>query len=150
MKKSIFNSTDNHEIISRIRHLSPDTKAKWGKMNPAQMLAHLQAPIHVAFGDIKLKRGLLGVMFGGMAKRKMTGSEPFKKSLPTDKQFIVKDKRDFEEEKKKLTTMLHKLADERAYSITKEPHPFFGRLTTEEWDILIWKHLDHHLKQFGV
>ena len=103
MKKSIFNSTDNHEIIHRIKKLTSDSKAEWGKMNAAQMLAHCQVPIHVALGDVKLKRGLIGVLFGKLAKKKLVGDEPFKKGLPTDKKFIVKDKRDFEDEKKELT-----------------------------------------------
>lgn len=30
------------------------------------------------------------------------------------------------------------------------PHPFFGKLTSEQWGKGIYKHLDHHLKQFGV
>ncbi|MFD1127776.1 DUF1569 domain-containing protein [Paenibacillus provencensis] len=29
------------------------------------------------------------------------------------------------------------------------PHPFFGKLTSEEWSIGLYKHLDHHLKEFG-
>ncbi len=34
--------------------------------------------------------------------------------------------------------------------LSKDPHPFFGNLNSEEWDTLNWKHLDHHLRQFGV
>jgi hypothetical protein len=26
----------------------------------------------------------------------------------------------------------------------------FGKLTASEWNIMMYKHLDHHLTQFGV
>ena len=33
---------------------------------------------------------------------------------------------------------------------TTYPHPFFGKVTPREWSIGMYKHLDHHLRQFGV
>ncbi len=57
----------------------------WGKMNIEQMLAHSQKPLSVASGNLKLKKGLIGILFGGIAKKKMEGEESFKKNLSTDK-----------------------------------------------------------------
>ena len=34
--------------------------------------------------------------------------------------------------------------------IANHKHPFFGEMTNEEWDLLQWKHLNHHLNQFSV
>ncbi len=147
--KSLFNPNDNNEIIERINNLKPDSKSEWGKMNVSQVLAHSQAPLRVAFGEVKLKRGLLGILFGKMAKKKLL-AETFKKNMPTDKAFIVVDDRNFEEEKNKLIKLVRRFAEDGPGGITKETHPFFGELTSEEWDALQWKHLDHHLRQFGV
>ncbi len=68
--KSLFNPKDNKEYIDRINNLNPQSKAQWDKMNAAQMLAHTQVPFNVATGEARLKRGLLGILFGKMAKKK--------------------------------------------------------------------------------
>jgi Protein of unknown function (DUF1569) len=148
--KSLLNQIDNKEIVSRINKLTANTKRLWGKMTVAQMLAHAQNPLCVAFGEKKLKRGFLGILFGKMAKKRMTGDAPFKKNMPTDKSFLVKEEKKFDEEKNKLIRLVLRFVTEGEAGISENPHPFFGKLTTNEWDILQWKHLDHHLRQFGV
>jgi hypothetical protein len=85
-----------------------------------------------------------------MAKKKLMADAPFKKNLPTAKSFLVKDERNFQAEKNKLLQLVDRFITQGESALTKEPHPFFGKLTTNEWDILQWKHLDHHLRQFGV
>jgi hypothetical protein len=148
--KSLFNTSDNNETIARINRLTASAKAEWGKMSVDQMLVHAQRPLQVAFGELKLKRTLIGFLFGGMAKKKLTSDEPWKKNLPTDKHFIVTDHRNFDEEKKSLIALIQRFGQAGPNEISKEPHPFFGQLTSQEWDTLTWKHLDHHLKQFGA
>jgi hypothetical protein len=149
--KSLFDPVHNQEIIDRIHTLTPASQALWGKMNVSQMLAHSQQPLRVAYGELQLKRSLLGVIFGGMVKRMMVNDEkPFKPNSPTDKTFIISDNRDFEQEKKKLIELIQRFSKEGPAGIRKDPHPFFGKLTNEEWDILQWKHLDHHLRQFAA
>ena len=146
----LFDKARSAEIISRINHLSPESKALWGKMNAAQMLAHCQAPLQVALGEHHLKRSLMGVLFGRLAKKKLVGDKPYSKSLPTAPSFVVKDDRNFYEEKSKLVSVIERFTAGGAEALIKTPHPFFGPLTVEEWDKCQWKHLDHHLKQFGV
>jgi hypothetical protein len=148
--KSLFDSTDNNAIINRINQLTMSNAAVWGKMTAAQMLAHVSVPMQVGFGEVKLKRGLMGILFGSMAKKQMVNERPFKQGLPTDKNFIIKDLVNFEEEKNKAMSLVKRFAEKGPSAITGEPHPFFGKLTTREWDMLTWKHLDHHLRQFGV
>lgn len=148
--KSLYSAAGNQEMIGRINLLSANAKAEWGKMSVDQMIVHTQRPLQVAFGDLKLKRTLVGILFGGMAKKKLTSDEPWKKNLPTDKNFIVTDHRNFEEERKKLIALVQRFGQAGPSGISKEPHPFFGQLTPQEWDRLTWKHLDHHLTQFGA
>jgi Leu/Phe-tRNA-protein transferase len=150
MNKSIFNSTDNSEIIRRINQLTPETQAQWGKMNVSQMLYHCTRPLQAATGELKVKRGLVSFLFGKMAKKKFTGEAMFSKSLPTDKRFIAGDTPHFEEEKQRLIAILTRFLQTGKTIISDEPHPFFGKLTADEWDIIQTKHLDHHLNQFGV
>jgi hypothetical protein len=148
--KSYFNVSDNNELIDRINKLRKETKGEWGKITVSQMLAHCQVPLSVAIGETKLKRGLFGILFGKIAKKQLVKQEDFKKKLPTAPSFVIKDERIFEEEKDKLINLVKKVKDKGASALTVNPHPFFGKLTEIEWYILQWKHLDHHLRQFGV
>lgn len=146
---SLFNSADSQAILSRVQRLNPATQGHWGVMNVAQMLAHTQQPLRVASGDLKLKQGLLGRMIGPYFKRRIF-AKGFGQNSPTDKSFVVADHRQFEEERTKLTQLIQRFAAKGPDGVTKDPHPFFGKMTTEEWDRMQWMHLDHHLRQFGV
>ncbi len=147
--KSIFNSSDNEEFIARINKLTPTSQAIWGKMNVSQMLAHCQVIIKVALGELQLKRGLMGVLFGKIAKKQLLNDLPLKHNVPTFKQARIANEKGFEAEKAGLIELVKRFA-EGPEIINKAPHPFFGPLTIDEWDTLQVKHLDHHLSQFGV
>jgi Protein of unknown function (DUF1569) len=148
--ESLFDETVTKEIIERISNLSPDSLRKWGKMNVAQMLAHCNEPFQQAFGEMKLKRTIPGILFGGFVKKKVLNDKPFKEGLPTDKEFIIKDERNFEEEKSRLIENYKKFYEGKGNNLTSDPHPFFGNMSVEEWDKLFYKHIDHHLRQFGA
>lgn len=148
--KSLFNKADNDAIINRINQINNNSKPLWGKMNAAQMLAHCQVPLKVGFGEVKLKRNLIGILFGGLAKRTMVNEKPFKKNLPTDRTFVITEHPVLETEKQNLAGLVQRFTTFGPAGLSNEPHPFFGKLTNDEWDILSWKHLDHHLRQFGV
>jgi len=138
------------DIISRMAQLSPDAKPQWGKMNVSQMLAHCQAPLLVALGEKQMKSNLIGKLFGAMIKKKMLQEAPFKKNLPTDPAFVIKDQRSFASERKQLQTLLQRFARSGGSVIVAKKHSMFGTMTPDEWGILSWKHLDHHFRQFGV
>jgi hypothetical protein len=146
--KSIFNATDNAEFIDRIDKLSPSSQALWGKMNVSQMLAHCQVVIQVALGELQLKRNLLGFLFGTMAKKQIL-EKPLKQNLPTFSEAKITDAKNFDKEKQKLIELIKRFSAGPSV-ISKDPHPFFGPLTIDEWNTLQVKHLDHHLRQFGV
>lgn len=148
--KSLFDRQHNEEIIERLNRLTPETKNVWGKMSVSQMLAHTQQPLRVAFGELKLKRSLIGILAGPIAKKKLSSEEQWQRNMPTDKNFIFGEERNFDEEKKKLTVLVRRFAELGPGGISGETHPFFGKLTVNEWDRLMWNHLDHHLRQFGA
>lgn len=148
--QTLFSTAECEAMIARIQRLRPDTRPGWGKMGVAQMLAHCQVPLRVATGEVKLRRGLIGFLFGGLAKKQLMGAEGFKRNLPTDKAFVVRDARDFAQEKERLVTLVRRFGQGGEAGLTREPHPFFGAMSTAEWEALMWKHLDHHLGQFGV
>ena len=149
--KSLFNSTDNQEMVNRFNSLTPFTQAKWGKMNVTQMCSHCNNALKIAFGELKLKPNLIGILFGSIAKKMVIHSnQTMKKNLPTDKALIIVDKGGFEKEKQAVISIIQRFSEKGSSGLANETHPFFGKLNTEEWDKLSWKHLDHHLRQFGT
>ena len=146
---TLFEPATATEIINRLQSLQPNAQAKWGKMSVAQMMAHCQAPIEVYFSEKKMTRGLMGLLFGKVAKKKLFSDKPWPKSLPTAKEFKIADQKDFQKEKDKLVNLINRFANE-GYHVTQSTHPFFGKMSSQEWALLVYKHLDHHLKQFGA
>lgn len=148
--KSLFDAAERQKTINRINSLSSSSNTQWGKMNVTQMLVHCQQPLKVALGELKLKKGLMGLLFGKMIKRVVLQEEPYKQGLPTAKEFIITNTGDFEKEKKALIELTQQFCNTGAQGLSFAPHPIFGKLTTQEWDFMQWKHLDHHLRQFGA
>jgi hypothetical protein len=147
--KTLYRSADKDEMLARIQRLEPDSAAQWGKMSVAQMLAHCQQPLRVATDELKLKRGLIGILFGRIAKKQLLQDKPFKPNLPTSPEFVVVDVRDFARERQQLIVLIERFAAAGPSGLPTGPHPFFGVMTQAEWEALMWKHLDHHLRQFG-
>ena len=146
--KNLFEPAVKQDIIDRINKLTPESKALWGKMNVGQMLAHCQMPIGVAEGTHQLKRNLFARIVGPMVKSMLYNEKPFKRSLPTDPSFIMHpQEKDFETEKQKLLAVVSNFSEA---NMINETHPFFGKLSKEQWSKGMWKHLDHHMQQFGV
>jgi hypothetical protein len=146
--KSIFDTTNNQEIISRIQKLTPESQAVWGKMSVDQMCKHTNEALIVAFGENKVKVNFVFRLLGRMMKNKVFNSE-FKRNSPTAKEFIFTDKYDFETSRNDLIRNFSRFA-EGHQSIKITDHPFWGKMTYDDWNKLMWNHVDHHLRQFGV
>jgi hypothetical protein len=93
----------------------------------------------------------VGRIIGGMIKPKVLGNdEPMRRNSPTVKTLVIADERDLRTEQERLCGLIDRFAATGPAGCTTHPHSFFGRMTPEEWAILMYKHLDHHLRQFGV
>lgn len=146
--KNLFDPAVKQEIIDRINRLTPQSKQLWGKMNVAQMLCHVQRPIGIAYGTHQPKGSFLLRLLGPLFKSKLWDENPYKQGLPTDPTFIMTgQEKEFEAEKATLLELVRQFTEA---NIAGERHPVFGKLTKENWSKATWKHLDHHLKQFGV
>ena|SRR6187402_936300 len=148
--KSVFTPLGNAEIINRINNLSTGTPALWGKMDAAQMMAHCQASMNMAFGNSPKKRHWIGRAFGNISKKRMLKVVDFDRHMPTYKTFYITDPRNFDEEKEKFITLIESALTKGQAGLVKYPHPYFGTFKNDEWSRLNWNHLDHHLRQFGV
>jgi hypothetical protein len=148
--KSLFDSATRDGVMTRIHSLQPAADRHWGKMNPAQMLAHCSATLAMATGESVLPRAFLGRIIGPLFKRRFVGEAAFRKNGPTSPALVVADQREFLEEKERLLRLVGTFGTNGPEGCTKHPHPFFGALSPLEWGIIMYKHLDHHLNQFGA
>ncbi len=149
--KDIFNQTITSEFIDRINSLNPTTQPKWGKMSVEKMFAHCNVAYEMAFENMHPKPNAFKKFFIKLlVKNFIVNDIPFKKNVQTAPDFIIKNERNFDIEKKRLIDYLIKTQQlGAAYFEGKESHSF-GPLTKQEWNNLFCKHLDHHLNQFGV
>ncbi|MBS1494062.1 MAG: DUF1569 domain-containing protein [Bacteroidetes bacterium] len=145
--KNLFDDGPRQEIIERINKLTPESKQLWGKMSVSQMLAHNVIPMELALQNPKPARQFMGKIFGGMVKKKLLSPEPFKKNGFTPKEFRIDSPKEFNEQKEKLLSTVNRF---KRGAIKDTVHPFFGNMTEDQWGQLQYKHLDHHLQQFGV
>jgi hypothetical protein len=148
--KNLFDPGPYAEIKERMQRLQPGSARLWGKMEVAQMLAHCKAAFKVPLSEKRLPRMFLGRLVSWMIKRKMYDDVPWKKNLPTSPEFVIKDTKDFTDEKAQLLALIDRFYEAGPEGITKYPHPFFGTFTPEQWGKSMYKHLDHHLQQFGA
>ncbi|MGG1685450.1 DUF1569 domain-containing protein [Pseudalkalibacillus sp. NRS-1564] len=148
--KNIFEIKHTDEILIRIDNLNVNSQAIWGQMDVSQMLAHCSSFQDIALGDSFPKRGLLGILVGRFAKPIFYNDKPLEHNMPTIPTILITSKRDFEVEREKLKQKIITFQKNGPESCTDHPHPFFGKLSSHQWGKGIYKHLDHHLKQFGV
>ena len=149
--KNLFEAATVEEVKGRIARLRPDSDRLWGKMNPAQALAHCSAAMEMAVGKRTPPRILIGRLLGRLAKKSMIVNEkPMPRNAGTEKSLVVGDERDFVAERLRLSEFIDRFAAGGPAVCTKHPHFFFGPLTPLEWAALMYQHLDHHLRQFQV
>ena len=145
--KTITDPSTRDELIRRIHLLIQNSAPQWGKMTVAQMMKHCSQWDDMAQGKTKYKQSFIGRLFGKGALRSMMKDEPLKRNLPTVPSFKIKDPADFAVEKEKWIRSLNGYQNLSGDGFM---HPFFGALTKEDTGIMVYKHCDHHLKQFGV
>lgn len=149
--KNIFDPPVTAELISRINQLKPETPALWGKMTVDQMLAHCCVAYEMAFTNKHPKpNAFLRFLLKAFVKKGVVNEVPYSKNIRTAPAFIITERKSFEEEKARLITYLeHTLSLGRDHFEGKESLSF-GPMTAQEWNNQFYKHLDHHLTQFGV
>jgi Protein of unknown function (DUF1569) len=148
--KNLFDKDAYTEITNRINSLTPNSQRHWGKMDVAQMLAHCKEAFKVPLSDKKMPRMFIGLLMGWMIKPKLYNESPWKQNLPTAPNFIIKDNRDFEKERQELMELINQFHNGGPENVGRFPHPMFGSFTKEQWGKSMYKHIDHHLKQFNV
>lgn len=149
--KNIFTKEVTNEVISRIDNLEATTQPNWGKMSVAKMLTHCAVTYEMIFTDKHPKpNAIVKFILKTFIKKAVVSEKPFSKNGKTAPQFIIKEEKNFEAEKKRLIDYIVKTQELGADYFDGKESDSFGELTKQEWNNLFYKHLDHHLTQFGV
>ncbi|MBL0171207.1 MAG: DUF1569 domain-containing protein [Gemmatimonadaceae bacterium] len=149
--KNVFDSLVVAELVSRINRLSPTTPAAWGKMSVDQMLAHCNVSYEMVYEDKHPRPGpLKSLVLKALVKRAVVGPRPYRRNTPTAPQFKMVSPKDFEQEKQRLIGFLERVQRDGERAFEGRSSHSFGPLSTTEWSTMFYKHLDHHLTQFGV
>jgi len=143
--RTLLISSNLEFILKRLNALNGSETRMWGTMTESQMLEHCRKQIEMAIGRIPTKplyprpiQWLTKITFGYYI--------PWPKNLITAPEMVATRENEFKIELDKLLVVISDFME------TEElfPHPIFGNLTKEDWGLIIYKHLDHHLRQFDA
>lgn len=149
--KNIFDKEVTDEVVNRINELNSESQPLWGKMNVAQMLAHCNVTYDMVFTDHYVKaKAFKKFLLTSLIKNTVVSDKPYKKNSRTAPQFLIVDEREFNTEKAKLIDYLHKVQELGGLHFDGLESNSFGNLQMLEWNNMFYKHIDHHLQQFGV
>lgn len=148
---SIYLASTTTELFRRIDLLNPQTQGLWGKMTVGQMLSHCAVPYEQILGTNTDQPPLfMRIILKIFLKKSMINEVPYKQNLPTAPSFIRTDQYDFEKEKEGLKGYIKTIQEMGAEKLAATPSLSLGVLSATEWNNLLYKHIDHHLQQFGV
>ena len=145
--KTIFDKTTRAELINRINTLNENSTAQWGKMNVYQMLKHCTLWEEMILGKEKYKRAFIGRLFGKMAlKNVLKDEKPLQRNTPTIPELKISGNGNVSTQK---TAWVARIDEYEHFSNLDFVHPFFGKMTKEQIGYMVYKHIDHHLRQFN-
>jgi hypothetical protein len=149
MRPTIFDATSRQRLLDRIDRLQPNSARRWGRMTPNEMICHLEDSLRCATG-ITPAHCRQSLMSTRLASWIIIHVIPWPKGkAKTVKEMQATRPGEFETDRQRLQTMLSAAA-ERGRAGEWAPHPAFGNLTGRDYGVLIYRHIDHHLTQFGV
>ena len=147
----IFTKSVSDGLVQRINNLSNTTQAKWGKMNVGQMMAHCCVTYEMIYEDkYPAPKGFMKLMLKFLVKNLVVNEAPYKHNSRTAPAYLITTEKDFNTEKKRLIEYIQKTQQLGATHFDGKESLSFGPLNKTEWNNMFYKHLDHHLKQFGV
>ena len=148
--KTILDSEFHNELLLRLGKLEPRTRPRWGKMSTSQMMEHAARVLDMATGRRPMKQIFFGKALAWIFKNEFLSEKPFKPNRPTGPDFKIADEPNFEMTRARLSELITEFHNLGETGLDGNVHAFFGPLTGKQWGETQYKHLDHHLRQFGV
>jgi len=149
--KTLFEKETCDGLFARLDKLNPECTREWGKMSASQMMEHTTLILEMATCDEQpIKQMFIGKAISWLFRKDFVGEKPFGKNAPTGSDYKVVNEPELELTRERLKGLITKLHGFGPDKLDGNVHPFFGKLTGKEWGETQYKHIDHHLKQFGV
>jgi hypothetical protein len=146
--KSIWQDEARQELHDRVGRVGWDAPAAWGKFTAPKMICHLADSLKMATGELLIPSKKLPIRYPPL-KQFIIYVAPFPKSAPTAPALLVRQPAAFTDDVADVQSMLNRAASFSSTDAWPE-HPAFGKLSRRAWGVLIYRHMDHHLKQFGA
>ena len=134
----------------RILRLDPNTIPKWGRMTAPQMICHLSDSFRVGMGEkyaSPASNVLQRIFVKWVALRtplKWPPGVPTRPEIEQGRGGTAPT--DWESDRAELIKVMDAFANRSTFG----EHPAFGKMSQRDWLIWGYRHVDHHLRQFGV
>ncbi len=138
------------QIVARIMTLRPDSTGQWGKMSVSQMFMHCRLALLPAVYNEQRKQTIVGFLLARFLKPGYMNEKPLPHNSPTDPSLKISEEADFEDQKAKLLFTLKQFHDRGPAGAEGKVSSFWGKLSAADWARIQYKHLNHHLLQFGA
>jgi hypothetical protein len=146
--KSLWEADARSELLDRLSRLTPAHRAKWGRLNAEQMLVHLADSMRMALGELKAKSRKMPLRYPPL-KQLIIYVLPFPRSAPTAPELLARQPGEWGQEMTLLADLIERF-HARPCEGPWPDHPAFGVMSGRAWGVLGYRHIDHHLRQFGV
>ncbi len=142
--KNLFNKSDFNAILQRLNALDGTEKLQWGTMTESQMLQHCRLQLDMAL-KLVLAKDIFPAPIQWLTKQTMGFRIPWPKNLVAAPEMKVTENAEFSSERELLLQRILEMQGKHDFG----SHPFFGKMSKEDWGKIAYKHLDYHLRQFG-
>jgi len=148
MHRSLSNARARQQLLDRLERLAPEAAPRWGRMTAPQMLAHLTDWMLMAKGELKTATKKRVLRYAPL-KQLVIYWLPFPKGVPTAPELVSRMPSEWAIERASVRYHVESFENLDPKSQWPE-HPVFGKLSAEAWGVLGYRHMDHHLRQFGI
>jgi hypothetical protein len=143
------------ELVGRARKLSPDARPRWGRLSAHQMLCHVTDVARLVLGEIPTRpRDPARVprakpLSHFPLKQLVLYFLPWPHGVRGPREAFTTQPGALDEDVKTLEALLSRFKECEPKDVWP-PHPLFGRMSTADWDRLLYRHTNHHFRQFGI
>ncbi|MDX2191835.1 MAG: DUF1569 domain-containing protein [Gemmatimonadales bacterium] len=146
---TLLDTDARRAIAARTQRLTAADGALWGTMDPPRMLAHLVDSFRMAYGELPVTPKDMPLARLAPVRWLILRVLPMPRNAPTVREIVERPARGLEEERVAFLALLERFPT-HPFDTVPTAHPLFGPLSRDDWGTLAWKHIDHHLRQFGV
>lgn len=145
---TLFDPSAREKIVARLSNLTSDRRPLWGRLDAARVQTHLSDQLRMALGDVVCKPKNTPFQYP-VIRQLIVYVLPWPKGAPTAPELLATAPAEFEADKQTLLQLIERVGTRKPEESFGD-HPAFGRLSRRAWGVLAWRHLDHHLRQFGL